>query len=384
MRVKLSLFCCILFLSSAMYGQKKEQTAIADTTFMDYDELFSDLDDLIDSLYAPRNFTVASLSIGNGFFNYRSATAASAAARQRIILSPSLGFFHKTGLGISAGASVINDSSHINPFQFSLTGSYDYMRNKKFITGMSLSHFFTKNDLNFYTSPLQNELYGYFTYRNHWLKPSIASSYGWGSRGSVQQQMELIKGIQNPKTTNGNNGNGNGNGNSGGNGNGNGNNGNGNGNGGGNSGGNGNGGGTTTGSDTLVTVSSMYEKIVDFSVSVSVRRDFYLLKLLSKKDYLRLTPQLSFTSGTQQFGFNSVNNTYRTIKGVNSNVITNTQNVMLDDKLKFQPLSVTAQLRTEYSIGKFYIQPQMFLDYYIPATEKNFTTAFMVNTGFIF
>ena len=60
------------------------------------------------------------------------------------------------------------------------------------------------------------------------------------------------------------------------------------------------------------------------------------------------------------------------------------ENVHLDDQLKFQPLSLTLFLRAEYSIGKFFIQPQFAMDYYFPAKSNNFSTLFSVNTGFMF
>lgn len=62
----------------------------------------------------------------------------------------------------------------------------------------------------------------------------------------------------------------------------------------------------------------------------------------------------------------------------------NTENMYLDDKTIFQPLSLTAFMKAEYSIGKVFLQPQLMLDYYFPAEEKNFTTAVLLNAGVIF
>ncbi|HEV7331257.1 MAG TPA: hypothetical protein VGN63_09480 [Flavisolibacter sp.] len=390
-RIKQLTLCSFLLAGSVSYSQEKDPV-LSDTTFYDYDEIFNELDLLIDSLYTPRSFVVANVSAGNGFFQYAATTAnAKIAARQQMVVSPAIGFFHKSGLGINAGASIINDSSRLQPFQFSLTGSYDYLKSMKFITGVSYTRFFTKDDLRFYTSPLQNEVYGYFTYRSHWLKPSLAASYGWGSRSDVQEQTVFFKQIlekvangQGLGNGNGNNGNGNGNNGNGNNGNGNGNGNNGNGNNGNNNGNGNNGGIIVDGSETTVTTT--HETVADLSLMLSVRHDFYFLKLLSQKDYVRLTPQLTFTSGTQQFGFNALSNSYLTVadRSKNINVITGQQDIALENRMHFQPLSLTAQLRTEYTTGKFFIQPQVFVDYYFPAPEKNLTASFLINTGFIF
>ncbi|HLF45408.1 MAG TPA: hypothetical protein VI548_03235, partial [Chitinophagaceae bacterium] len=102
------------------------------------------------------------------------------------------------------------------------------------------------------------------------------------------------------------------------------------------------------------------------------------------KDHFRFTPQLSFISGTQKFGFNQSANTYATVIRTGANVLYNSENVYLDDHLEFQPLSMTMFLRGEYSFGRFFIQPQMVLDYYFPVNEKNFNTLFSFNLGFVF
>jgi hypothetical protein len=46
-------------------------------------------------------------------------------------------------------------------------------------------------------------------------------------------------------------------------------------------------------------------------------------------------------------------------------------------------LSLTLFLRGEYSVSKFFIQPQMVFDYYFPTKQNNFSTLFSVNVGFI-
>jgi hypothetical protein len=105
---------------------------------------------------------------------------------------------------------------------------------------------------------------------------------------------------------------------------------------------------------------------------------------LGKNDYIRFTPQVVFASGTQKFGFNQTSSTYATIPRTGANFLYSSDQVYLDDEIYFQPLSLSAYLKTEYSRGKFFIQPQLVLDYYFPATEKNFTTAFVMNAGVIF
>lgn len=341
---KLVWFCAgLLYFSSVCSGQEKKDALGIDTTFYDYDEIFSELDALIDSLYTPRSFRTITLGAGNGYFNYVSPTN-SRVSRKKIIFSPAVGFYHKSGLGFNASSSIIRDSGNILPYQYSLTGSYDYLAKRNFITGVAFTRFLTKKNLDFYTSPLQNELFGYFTYRDLWIKPSLSGSYGWGSRQSIEEQTTSRKKLRRLLRV-------------------------------------------ATGNvirDSVTTITTTNEDVVDFNLSFSVRHDFYFLRLLHQKDYVRLTPQLSINGGTQQFGFNSVSNT-SLVNPKNGLVsVVRTQSMTLDEEKDFRLLSLTAQLRTEYAFGKFFLQPQLFADYYFPAEENKLTATFFVSAGILF
>ena len=336
----LLLFVTGLLVSAVSYAQKPEKQKNIDSSFADlsnlddYDELFNELDKLLDSLTAPRNFTLFNIAIGTSYFNYESKSSYFLEASKKLTYTPSLAYYSKTGLGISGSAVVINDGVNLNPYQLNLTGSYDYLKNNKFITGIALTHFFTKDSLPFYTSPLKNELYTYFTYKKLWFKPSVALSYGWGSRNGYEERKEYIISLRTVYTG--------------------------------------------------FTRVNTRESINDFSLITSVRHDFYWLDVLGKKDYMRITPQIVFTSGTQKFGFNQTSSTYATIPRTGANLLYSSDRIFLDDQLYFQPLSLSAYIKTEYSKGKFFAQPQLILDYYFPAPEKNFTTALVLNAGVIF
>ncbi len=333
MRLVLLLGFFIAMTSSA---QQPSKPSDIDTSFadLDYDDLFNELDLLLDSLTAPRSFALFNIAVGYNYFNYQAKESYLLEASKKLTYSPTLSYFFKNGLGISANTVVVNDGQKLNPYQFNITGSYDYIKNNKFITGISLTHFFTRDSLPFYTSPLKNDLYSYFTYRGFWLKPSIAASYGWGSRSAYEERQEYITSLR-----------------------------------------------LNARGYTRI---NTRESVNDFNLIGSVRHDFYWINVLSKKDYARITPQIVFTSGTQKFGFNQTSSTYATLPRTGANVLYNTDNTALDDQLVFQPLSLSTYLKAEYSKGKFFFQPQLIFDYYFPAAEKNLTTAFVVNAGVIF
>jgi hypothetical protein len=313
--------------------ERKDSLAVDTSLLMDYEDLFSELDALIDSLASPRSFLLLNIAAGQNHFTYQPIKDGPEETRKQLVLTPSLSYFHKTGAGLSATASVVNSGDGLAPYQYSVAGSYDYLKNKALATGISFTHYITKSDLPFYTSPLQNEVYAYFSLRKLWFRPSIGVSYGWGSREDFEERATTIQNINLARR------------------------------------------GFTRINTT--------ERISDFNLFTSVRHDFYFLDLLHS-DYIRLTPQLSFVSGTQQFGFNQTANSYITVRRSGRNVLYASENIALDDALYFQPVSLTAFIKAEYAKGKFYVQPQVLFDYYFPASRNNFTTAVLLNTGWLF
>lgn len=310
-----------------------KEFALIDTT-IDYEALFRDFDAFMDSILSPNSYFLSSLSAGKGFYNFESKSGSLITTDKKLTYSPLLGYYHKSGVGLTATGYLVDDGQNMNFFQGSLSPSFDYLKNKNFAAGISYTRFFTKDSLPFYTTPIQNEFYAYFTYRKWWLRPMLAASYGWGGRTDYNQREELIQDLRLRRRG--------------------------------------------------FTYINTLETISDFSLIASVRHDFYWLDVFTYKDHIRFTPQVSFTSGTQKFGFNQSSNTYATTVRTGTNVLFNSENFYLDDHIKFQPLSLTLFLRGEYSIGKFFIQPQVMLDYYIPATTENFNALFQMNLGFIF
>ena len=325
--MKKLFFLLLLGSSFSSFAQQKKEANLADTSILAFDDLIDELDVVLDEMTKPRSFALLNVGVGNGYFNFQRLADDTGRAMNKLMVSPSLSYFHKSGLGLTAEADMINDGEKINPYQASLTGSFDYLRQRAFATGISLTHYFQKTNLPFYTSPLKSDAFFYFQYRKYKLRPSVNLHYGWGSKESVQVQEERIRNLRITRT--------------------------------------------------ITTV----KQVSDINLTTSLRYIFNWPNVLSKKDYLKFTPQVSLISGTQQFGFNQVSNIATTKKSAGKNTTVQTENLVLNDNMRFQPLSLTSFLRMEYAKGIFFIQPQVALDYYFPATRDKFTVSFQVNTG---
>ena len=258
--------CCIAFFIILVVSAAKAQTNPSDTamknemedllgdTTIDYDELFQDFDAFMDSILSPRSYFMPSISVSRGYFNFNSKSNELLETTPKITYSPMLTWYHKSGFGISGTGYMINDDKNLNLYQFSVTPAFDYLQNHDLATGLSYTRYFNKDSLPFYTSPLKNEVYAYFTYRKWWVRPMIALSYGWGSRSDYEEREDLIQSLRlRPRG---------------------------------------------------YTYINTTESVSDFSLLASVRHDFYWLDVMTYNDHIRFTPQVSFTSGTQKFGFN--------------------------------------------------------------------------------
>ncbi|MFN4315768.1 MAG: hypothetical protein ACK4E0_15840 [Chitinophagaceae bacterium] len=300
------------------------------------EDLLRDLDLFLDSLLAPRSYWLISASMNPGYYNYKATGLTRIRSVATPTYSPMLAYYHRSGLGLTGNGYLMNDEGKLNFYQWSISPSFDYLANPNFATGISYTHYFSKDSVPFYVSPLNNEISAYFTWRKSWLRPAITASYAWGSREQLNMRLAYIQRLWLRRRL-------------------------------------------------ANWLRENYEdNISDFSVTASVLHDFYWLAVIGKKDHIRVTPQFLFTAGTQQFGMNQRGTYYNLNNITRANLLSTAREFNLDAKRSFEPLSASFSLRAEYGIGAFFVQPQFLLDYYFPANEKPWSALFSVTAGFSF
>jgi hypothetical protein len=221
---------------------------------------------------------------------------------------------------------MINEDSKTSFYQYVFTPSFDVIK-RPFSTGISFSKYITRDSLTFYTTPIQNEFFAYFSYKKWWLRPSISASYGWGTRTEYEKRKHKLERRLRQRNNR-----------------------------------------------YFVTVKNE-ESINDLSVTLSLRKDFNWYDVLLKDDNISFTPVILFNSGTQNYGFNtSYSYTLPSAIRVNSTP----GNSHVTDKTDFAPQSLSMVLRSNYLKGKFMIQPQVLFDYYLPEADEKFNTVFSV------
>ena len=99
-------------------------------TSLNYDELFQDFDAFMDSILSPHSFFMTSLSMGKGYYNFVRKSSSAVEASKKLTYSPTLGYYHKGGLGITGTGYIVDDGTNMNFYQGGITASFDYLKNK--------------------------------------------------------------------------------------------------------------------------------------------------------------------------------------------------------------------------------------------------------------
>lgn len=297
------------------------------TATFDSAAVLNDLMALLDSADVSASYGLVSVSMGNRLFSLRNNQLnARQASTSTLIFNPSLGYFHKSGFSLSAGTSLLNDAKKgFGPTQYSITPAFDFASSKDWAFGISYSRYFITDKYSAYSSPIQNDIYTYASYKKKWLEPGIALGYSTGKYSEINQF-------------------------------------------------------------TIQATGNMYidtgtYKIKALSMMASVSHDFQWSGLLNSDDGLGFTPSFIMNFGsdsTETISHTVFPNLLRFLKRRG-------RLPKLSGKNSFSAQSVALSLDFNYAIGNFTILPQLYLDYYLPETaEKRFTQTFTLSVGYSF
>ncbi len=279
------------------------------------------------------SYVDVSVGIGNGIFSLKNnALNAGQAQTNKIYYTAAAAYFHKTGLAISATCFSTNDDGKVSMYQYAISPSYTYS-NKKFAAAISYTRFIKGSDAGFDISPFKNDFYASAVYKKTWIQPGIAMGYSFGRQVEyydstfwfypqppAQPRIIHIR-------------------------------------------------------DTITT------RLSSFSVSLSATHKWSFWELLNKKDGLQLQPALMLNAGNQKW-----NNTH------SSRLFNNFPRLATYLKRRFGGESGSENFQLQslgfagtatYYFGKFYLQPKIYLDYYLPSTTADrLTSLFSVVAGF--
>jgi len=290
-------------------------------------EMLNQLRSLLDSLDQPTSYLFANIGIGNRLFSIKNAALnAKQNTTNLVIYSPSLGYFHKSGLGLTAGASLLNDVDGFGANQFSLSPSFDLTGNKNIAFSISYTHYLVKNKFSPYASPVQNDFYSSLRYKKPWLQPGIAVGYSTGEYKEARLKDTVIAGVRRRF------------------------------------------------------YDSVTYQLKALSLILSVGHQFTFYTVFNKLDGLSFTPSLIANAGSGKTTISHKTNAIALFNFLNKR---GRIPKLQTDKFGMQSMGLNLDLA--YTVGNLTFQPQWYLDYYLPATDlQRWLQVFTFNIGYTF
>ena len=332
MCVKYLLLLCFSFIGSCVLAQtdtlSKEDKRLLDSMFKN--------DEFIKMMKKDKNYLDVSIGIGNGAFSEHNNAANATGVDKQLIYTPAVNYRLKNGLSFGVSAFITGDSSNKpEVYQTALSAGYDYY-GKTIYAGASYTRYLSNQNKYNSKSLYQNDLYAYAKLAKGIFQPGVSVGYVAGKYKELDYiSFKRIIHLPNPPPN---------------------------------------------GRDTIITISgkdSTDNKTSYFSVAATVGHDFAFYNVLSKKDELDFIPTLILNMGSDKLTQTHTNALY------NRPAFSSRKKSEYTNKFQFQ--SVAASFDFTYTVRKFFIQPVLYLDYYLPETTENrFSAIFSVNVGFSF
>jgi hypothetical protein len=185
------LFISIHSSSFSQVSKFDENELKSELDLLKGDSLMMELKNLLGSMYKPESFFSANLAFSNRLFSTKNnALNVQQASTGQSAFLPSISYFHKTGLGITATGFVRKlDALDKGPsfYQLAISPSYDYI-GEKFIAGVSYTNYVKTVSNEDFSTPFTHEVYAYAQLRKSILRPFLA--LGWAS--GRYQDISLI------------------------------------------------------------------------------------------------------------------------------------------------------------------------------------------------
>lgn len=273
-----------------------------------------------------KSFVDISAGIGNRIFSLKNySLSAGQALTNKLFYTPSVGYFHKSGFALSLTGFVTSDEGSLKMYQYAITPSYGYS-NKKFDAVVSYTRYIEGASTGFSVNPFKNDLYANAVYKKTWIEPGLAAGFSFGKQTEYYDTaFWLLNRVVHIR-------------------------------------------------DTITT------RLSGLTLTLSASHKWKFWELISKKDGLKLQPTLMLNGGSQKVTTVHSNRLINRFPRVSNYFKRIDCDSCASQRFTIQSLAFLAQLT--YYYGKFYLQPQFYLDYYLPATdEKRLTTLFSITAG---
>jgi hypothetical protein len=329
---KLCLFLCFLAMCFWVNAQvdttlSAKDKAVLDSMINAADDLLGFVDD------SSKNYLDVSIGFGNGTFSTQNQAVNATGYTNQLVLTPALFYYFKNGFNLGLTTFLTNENSKLSLYQTGASVGYGY-DGEKISTGISYTRYFGDNKKYNGKSIYQNEVYGYFKYTKPFVQPGIGLGFANGNFKSAEFKSFYQKvSLFNPRR------------------------------------------------DTLILrkgIDSTSNKTQFFSITLSAEHQFDFENIFTKNDGITITPIIMLNAGSDKLTENHTNAIFANLPRLAARKKTSQTN-------KMQLQSIASSINFTYSIGKFYLQPNVYFDYYLPeTTAQRFSSIFSLTAGLSF
>ncbi len=314
----------LLLLSVVSFSQKVPE---GNAAAFDSVAVLEELRQLLSNTDEPESYGFAGIGIGNRLFSSRNPTLnAKQAITNKIIYTPTVAYFHKSGLGLTAAANLLNEGDGLGVNQYSISPSFELNNNKYVDLGISYTHYFVKDKFSPFASPIQQDVFASVAYKKTWIQPGIAIGFAGGDYNDARYKDTVVLGVRRQL------------------------------------------------------YDSVNYKLQVFSITLSAAHRFTWHGVLNNRDGLSITPSLLANAGS---GKTTI--THKTNANILFNFLRKRGRVPRLQTDAFELQSLGGNIGINYMIDHLVIQPQLYMDYYLPATDsKRFSTIGAVTIAYTF
>ncbi len=291
------------------------------------DEILALLKDSSDQ----KSSLLISAGAGNGVFSKKNNSLnADQESLNKIFYTTTVDYYHKSGLGLVLNSFFIPMNGNMRFYQADITSSY-YYENKKIYTGVSYTRFFAAKNSPVAANPFKNGINGSVKWLKSWIRPGLQLQYSNGNSKEVFDTSFTVNFPAPPRV--------------------------------------------------IKIVGDISTKINDFTMSFSGDHKFNFERLFSKNDELSLLSAISLNAGASKSSTTSTANISSTRK--RKQPLANTKRSKTgNDHQPFALQSIALSTDFYYTIGRFFVEPQLYADYYLPATDtKRLAIIFSLQVG---
>jgi hypothetical protein len=330
----LSLFALLCCYCSSV----KSQETKTDSAVINVDSIEQEINaflSMYDSLKAPRSYWLLSMGVGNTQFSVRNVALNAQQSASNLSITPTIAYYHKSGLGFTYNNYILAENGKTQLLQHALTISYDQTQLEKVSYGVSYTRFLGKKEFVNASSPYDNDLLAYAQIGKGKFRPGLMLGFSGGRYRETLQYLDSQQ-IRMPLT------------------------------------------GQLVTQYFYVNDTSTI-RIRDVSLIPYLRYD-WVLDGLGAKDYFNLQPTLLLLGSASRVTVDSKGTVRQRRVISRSRSYSETDS----DANRFQFQSLGLQLDATWYMGKFFLNPQVYLDYYLLSSQSKLSALYSVQAGLMF